>query len=443
MRHEKTPAVPWVPFAGVHAGALKGYNGIEVLKDADKLYESLMEVHKLYQPHGMPITFDLQIEAEILGCDLLWQEYAPPSVKSHPYSEGQKLPCPCAIPNENAGRLPVVLEAMRRVKASVGETTALYGLICGPFTLASHLRGSNIFLDMIKDPEYVKRLVEFCAQVCIKISGMYIDAGMDVIAAVDPLVSQVSPAHIEEMLHDGFKAIFDYIRSKKVFSSFFVCGNATNQIEVMCRTNPDSISVDENVNMPKAKQITDKYNITIGGNIPLTTTMLLGTQQDNMKTVIDLLDSLDHHNLIISPGCDMPYDTPIENTVAAAQAVLNTDACRKIIENYEAPKSDIKIELPDYKSNKKVLIELFTLDSDVCAACTYMLRNVQDVYEEIKDIAEYVEYKYINRENIARTGAMGISNLPTMCLDGEIKWVSIIPDRETFISEIKKYAAKK
>ena len=106
-----------------------------------------------------------------------------------------------------------------------------------------------------------------------------------------------------------------------MFSSFFVCGNATKQIEVMCKTGPDSVSVDENVNLAAAKEVTAKYNITIGGNIPLTTTMLHGTQEDNMKGVIDLIDSLDHFNLIVSPGCDMPYDTPIENTIACAQAV--------------------------------------------------------------------------------------------------------------------------
>lgn len=26
LRHEKTDQTPWVPFAGVHAGKLKGYN---------------------------------------------------------------------------------------------------------------------------------------------------------------------------------------------------------------------------------------------------------------------------------------------------------------------------------------------------------------------------------------------------------------------------------
>ena len=38
----------------------------------------------------------------------------------------------------------------------------------------------------------------------------------------------------------------------------------------MCQTNPDSISVDENVNLLAAKAITDRYNIALGGNIPLT-----------------------------------------------------------------------------------------------------------------------------------------------------------------------------
>ena len=104
-------------------------------------------------------------------------------------------------------------------------------------------------------------------------------------------------------------------------SSFFVCGNAGPNIESMCKTGPDSISVDENVDMLKSKEISDKYDIVIGGNIPLTTVMLHGTQQDNMKYIVDLLDKVSHDRLIIAPGCDMPYDLPIENTIATQQAI--------------------------------------------------------------------------------------------------------------------------
>ena len=44
-----------------------------------------------------------------------------------------------------------------------------------------------------------------------------------------------------------FTELFAHIREKGAYSSFFVCGDATRNIEVMCQTNPDAISVDENV----------------------------------------------------------------------------------------------------------------------------------------------------------------------------------------------------
>ena len=67
LRHEKTEQVPWVPFAGVHAGLLLGYDAEEVLTDGNKLLASLLEVNKLYRPCGQPVVFDLQLEAEIFG----------------------------------------------------------------------------------------------------------------------------------------------------------------------------------------------------------------------------------------------------------------------------------------------------------------------------------------------------------------------------------------
>ena len=56
LRHEKTQRVPWVPFAGVHAGQLRGYTAEEMLTNADNIVESLEEVAKLYMPDGMPIS---------------------------------------------------------------------------------------------------------------------------------------------------------------------------------------------------------------------------------------------------------------------------------------------------------------------------------------------------------------------------------------------------
>ena len=438
LRHEVTERAPWVPFAGVHAGKLTGVDATEILTDEDKLVDALMEVNRLYKPDGQPVVFDLQLEAEILGCDLVWAKDGPPSVASHPLADTMNIPCRCTLPTPDAGRMPMVLSAMRRMKAAVGETTALYGLLCGPFTLASHLRGNDIFMDMYDDDEYVKDLMSFCTDSAKKMIDMFVDAGMDVIAVVDPLVSQISVDHFEEFLSEPFAEIFRYIREeKKVFSSFFVCGNATRNIEVMCKTAPDSISVDENVDIMAAKAICDKYNVVIGGNIPLTSVMLHGTQQDNMKFVVDMLAKLDEYkNFIVAPGCDMPYAVPVENTIGAAQAVLNTDDSAKMVENYTSATFDIEVELPDYANLERPLVEVFTLDSATCAACTYMMGAANVVKGTFREKIDLVEYKFTEKENIARCIKMGVTNLPCIYINGELKFSSIIPSTEELESAI-------
>lgn len=427
---KKVDRIPWVPFAGVHAGSLKGHNATEVLQDADKLFESVLEANRLYKPDGQPVVFDLQLEAEIMGCELQWEEFSPPSVRTHPFADEKKIPCMCTIPEKTDGRLPIILDVMERMKKEVGDETALFGLLCGPFTLASHLRGSNIFMDMFDDPGYVESLLGFTAEINKTLTDYYVEAGMDVIAVVDPLVSQISPAHFEEFLSKPFGDVFEYIRESGVKSSFFVCGNASNNIEVMCKTEPDSIFVDENVDMKKAKETTDKYGVVLGGNIPLTSVMLYGTQQDNMKYVVEMIDSLTHDNLIVAPGCDMPYAVPKDNVIGVAQAVLETDDVREMVKNYEAVSDDVEVDLPDYESLEKTLVEVFTLDSKSCAACTYMMAAANRAKETFGDDIDLVEYPITVKENIARVKKMGIKNLPCIYVNGELKYSSIIPSRK-------------
>ena len=433
LRHEETERAPWVPFAGVHAGKLKGYTATEMLTDADKAFESLMEVNRLYKPDGQPVIFDLQIEAECLGCGLTWADDCPPSVSDHPLDgsdeEPPETPCNCKIPKKTSGRIPYVLDVMHRMKEAVGDTTALYGLICGPFTLASHLRGNNLFTDMYDFEDEVESLFAFCNRVCMRMTDYYIEAGMDVIAIVDPLISQISTAHFEQFMEGPYTELFRYIREKGAFSSFFVCGDATRNIEAMCKTNPDSISVDENVNLLAAKEICDRYNIVIGGNIPLTSVMLLGNQQDNMKFAVDLLDSVKvKKNFILAPGCDMPYDVPVENGIGVAQAAIETDTVREMVKNYQAEAVDTSgVVIPDYANRTKPLIEVFTLDSAQCAACGYMMNAAYQAVETFGDAIDMVEYKFIYRENVARCIKMGVPNLPSMYINGELKYRSIIP----------------
>ncbi len=440
LKNEDTDATPWVPFAGVHAATVLGYTATEVLTQGDKLIECLKEVNRLYKPSGLPVLFDLQVEAECLGCDLVWADNAPPSVASHPLEGAEDLvtPCACTIPQATDGRLPMIIDSMKKIKAELGEEVALYGLVCGPFTLATHLRGNDIFMDMYDDEDAVVEFLEYCQKVVQAVAGYYMDAGMDVIAVVDPLISQISADHFRQFMAKPFGNIFAFIREKGAMSSFFVCGDATRNVEEMCLTNPDGISVDENVDLIAAKEITDNYNVCIGGNIPLTTVMLHGSQLDNMKFVVDLLDKMpSKKNFILSPGCDMPFNVPVENTIAVSQAVHQLDTAREMVANYEAPELDIEVILPDYAALTKPLVEVFTLDSATCAACTYMMGAANEAKAAFGDAIDMVEYKFTEKENIARCVKMGVPNLPSLYINGEMKFRSLVPSKEELEKAIK------
>ena len=385
---------PWVPYTGSQIANLKGYTAQEMFRDADKLYECCIEAESQYSPDGMTPMFDLQVEAEILGCDLAWYDNTPPTVCSHP-------------------------------------------LVCGPFTLASHLRGTNIFMDMYDDEDGVKALVAYCEEVVREVADYYIEAGCDIIAAVDPLVSQISPDMFETFLSEPYTKFFASMREKGMPSSFFVCGDATKNIEPMCLTRPDCIAIDENVDIVEAKKLTDAHGITISGNLQLTITMLLGTQQDNQKAAIELMDKMGTHRFILAPGCDVPFDAPAANLIGVGQAVHNPEAVRKALESYVAKDNLPEIEMPDYVNLDHVLVEVVTIDSKTCAACGYMVATANNAAKIYGDKVKVVERSIMFPENLAFVSKVGLTNLPSLLVNGVIKHISLIPTVEKLREEIE------
>ena len=87
-----------------------------------------------------------------------------------------------------------------------------------------------------------------------------------------------------------YAELFQHLKTCHVPSCLFVCGDATANLEVLCRMKPDCLSVDENVCMKDALAVCRKYDVVLGGNIQLTITMLHGSSQDNMKAVIDIIE---------------------------------------------------------------------------------------------------------------------------------------------------------
>lgn len=438
IRGEKTERVPWVPFCGVHCASLIGKTAEEYLRSSSLMTAGLEAAIARYRPDGIPAIFDLQLEAEIFGCGLHWNHDNPPSVITHPLQEGVSLDS-LTLPTANQGRIPEIVATIRALRAAHPDL-AIYGLITGPFTLALHLLGTDIFMQMFDDPDAVKRLIAFCADVGKTMSSIYLEAGCDVIAVVDPMTSQIGPEQFVEFCTEPLRAEFDHIRALGGLGSLFVCGHAQKNIDVMADTHCDNISIDENIPLDYVRDICRQRGISFGGNLQLTVVMLLGDERANQINAVQCLDVAgDVGGFILSPGCDISFATPPAN-IEAVSAVVHDPYIRDIARHLAAAPSELTIaqaDLTGYVVPDKLKIDIVTLDSLGCAPCQYMVAAAESAAARYGNAVVVAEHKIKVREGLSMMAALGVRNIPTLCMDGEIVFVSSIPSHKALAEAIE------
>lgn len=447
LRCEEAPRVPWVPFVGVHAGKIIGVSAEDYLKSTDLQIKGLSKAIELYKPDGLPISFDLQMEAEVLGCQLKWAKDNPPSVASHPLATGGDIDL-SILPkfDISKGRFQDTYEVLRKIKEKVGESIALYGLICGPFTLALHLRGEEIFIDMFEDEDAVAELMDLCANIGIEVAKGYIASGADVIAVVDPMLSQISAAHFNEFVAGPCNKIFDAIKADGALASLFVCGDATRSLDVMCKTHCDNLSVDENVDMSKLREVAEANNTSFGGNLQLTIVLLMGSENDAKRDAMRCYNAAEGaKGFVLAPGCDLPFDVPEKNLVAVT-SLVDDDYQRDIARQLSA--SDVEdtfddYPMPDYAHADKLIVDVVTLNSEACAACQYITKAAMDGAKHVDYPIEVTEHRITGREGLAYMKKLGVTAIPSICIHGVPTFASITPDRNTLLSALNEAEAKR
>lgn len=445
LRGEPAERVPWVPFVGVHGGQFLNVDAADYLKSADHMVAGLEAAAARYRPDGLPVSFDLQLEAEILGCGLVWAKETPPSVAAHPLDEDYHL---AGLPEFSleAGRFPMVMEVLRRLSASIGNNVALYGLLTGPLTLAMHLRGEDFLLDMFDEEDEVETLLTFCADIAITVAKGYLDNGADVVAVVDPMISQIGPGHFTDVIAPHLDRVFDAVRAAGGLSSLFVCGNATRNLEAMAETTCDNMCVDENVDLVKLGEVSRAAGKSFGGNLKLTTVLLLGDADDTRRDVARCLrEAGEGPGFVLAPGCDLPYAAKPENLEVAAGIVHDDYQLKVAMSLPEKVDNDAFDDVvpPDYASEREVILDVVTLDSKGCAPCAYILRAAEEGARHAGVPASVREHKITGRDGLGYMKKLGVTAIPSICVDGKEVFASIIPSREDLVTAILDAASAK
>ncbi len=84
-------------------------------------------------------------------------------------------------------------------------------------------------------------------------------------------------------------------------------------------------------------------------------------------------------------------------------------------------------------AEEKITVDVLTLDSVQCAACGYMMESMAAMPQEVQDIIEYKEWSIKNKTGIGKFMELKGKVLPSICIEGDVVFPSIIPQYEELI----------
>ena len=174
------PRPLFLPIVFSHAARIENVPLRSFLTNPTKISNSLRQVRARLRSDGVTCYFDPFLESEALGATLEWPaQEGPPSLR-WPRTKASE---PAAISGSAArpvdqGRVPVAVEVIRRLKATLRTDGLLMAAVTGPLTLAASLAG----LDAKNDrPHIPESDLDRATSVIAPIATAFLEAGTSTI----------------------------------------------------------------------------------------------------------------------------------------------------------------------------------------------------------------------------------------------------------------------
>jgi hypothetical protein len=185
------------------------------LGNPTKICNAQRQLRAALRTDGYCCYFDSFLEVEALGATLQWGAAdQPPSVRWPQGAELGEIPDGLRTPEEaaQAGRIPIAIEVLRRMKAMVRDDSILMAGVTGPFTLAARITQLEAG-GAWRTREVPESAVEHATSVITRISGALVEAGASLIMIredVLPCLSQEQFAAWASALEPAFNVIRFY-----------------------------------------------------------------------------------------------------------------------------------------------------------------------------------------------------------------------------------------
>lgn len=317
--------IPFAPSVYEHAARVINKSPWEVSRSCDLLVEGHVEAYRLYRHCPIVVGIDIyNLEAEAYGAPVDEPTgNGIPAISKHPYSSMKDLLDLEPFDPQTAGRIPMAIEAAKRIAKKCPETEVKIPLI-GPFSLAANLIGfESLLCEVYTDPDLVARAlkhlvagqVEFCKEV--------VRNGLDIAffesAATPPLLS---PDNFRDIELEALEKIM--AETSAVVSHPVPCimgGDTLPILDYILRTGTGYVccpaKTDQSKFMEKMESHPDvmvRINMDPGG----LSSKNFDVAQKEVDRVMTLAEN--RQNVCIGTGC-LPYEADPDVVIKAREYI--------------------------------------------------------------------------------------------------------------------------
>ena len=314
-----------IPFGRRVAAPLVGYPGVriiersvqEALQDAEVQLQALRALEESLHPDIVFSLLDLTVEAEALGLELDFFENKPPNLSEHALPRlvdlvSREIPDP-----ESSGMMPLFLQVAEGL--SGGEERMSGAFVTGSFTLLSQLLGLAELLERLKAGEDLEESIGFATAVVGEYAAALADR-VDIVMVVDAAAEALKTSEYRQFCRPYMRGLVGIIRASGAACMVHVCGDSSHLLEEMALAGVEGICVSSKVNLVKEAEKLP-MNLVLMGNIDSKRIIERGTAEDVSWEVRRLLRHMTGaRNFILSTGCDVPPDAPLQNLEAMMDA---------------------------------------------------------------------------------------------------------------------------
>jgi [methyl-Co(III) methanol-specific corrinoid protein]:coenzyme M methyltransferase len=287
--------------------------------DAELMARAAASTAEVFDYEAVVVPHDMCVEAEALGAAADFHDesagFSAPSVTG-PLAMGD-VPALLHAPAElaGAGRVPLVVDAIRRLKAGPGRHLAVGAWVPGPFTLGWQLYGIDGWMEIVTDPEALGPRLELLVDAVAIVAAAYRTAGADYLTIHEmggsPQV--IGPRVFRARVKPALTRLIAQLPRPVVLS---VCGNTNAVVEDLAACGAAALNLDHLNELGRTRQQLGPEAILLGNFDPVGV-LSQGTPELVAETVRGIAEAGAD---AVWPGCDLWPDIPPENFRALVEA---------------------------------------------------------------------------------------------------------------------------